>query len=227
MSKKTNPVIQSWAENAAKWIDLIENDKIESRKLVTNAAILKTVLEHNPQKVLDVGCGEGWLVDTLSHRNIQCVGLDAVSAFIERAQKKRKGVFLHLSYQQICEGAFVEGAPFDLICMNFSLFENKKSKRLLSHLKKWLKKEGSMVIQTVHPIEVCENEPYKSGWRKDSWRGLEEEFRTAYKWYFRTFENWSVLFQSVQLELISIQEPVHPKTERPLSVIFVLRKSRS
>ncbi len=65
MSKKANPIIQSWKINAEKWIKTIENSEIESRQLVTNTAILENVLQRKPKSVLDIGCGEGWLVNTL------------------------------------------------------------------------------------------------------------------------------------------------------------------
>jgi len=64
MSKKANPIIQSWKINAKKWIKTIENSEIESRQLITNTTILNNVLQRKPKSVLDIGCGEGWLVNT-------------------------------------------------------------------------------------------------------------------------------------------------------------------
>ncbi len=54
-------VLDSWNNNASAWINTIENDEIESRKLVTNKAIVDAVVSYSPATILDIGCGEGWL----------------------------------------------------------------------------------------------------------------------------------------------------------------------
>jgi len=54
-------IIDSWNKNALSWTRVIREKQIESRVLVTEKAILETVIELNPITFLDVGCGEGWL----------------------------------------------------------------------------------------------------------------------------------------------------------------------
>ena len=65
---KEQYIIQSWQVNAGSWINLIESNGIESRKLITNKAIIDTVLAAKPVSVLDLGCGEGWLSQKLSDK---------------------------------------------------------------------------------------------------------------------------------------------------------------
>lgn len=223
MSKNRNPIIKSWTINADKWIKTIEKEEIESRQLVTNAAILQNILLLNPDNVLDIGCGEGWLVHALTKQGITTTGVDGVKSLIEAAKSKRKGNFEVINYKELSDGVSLKSAPFDLISINFALFENKKTARLIKKLRNYLVDGGNIVIQTLHPFSIDLDGPYKSAWRKDSWKGLKRNFKLPYKWYFRTIEDWITLFRKAGFSLEKLKEPIHPKTGRPASVIFVLK----
>lgn len=223
MSKKANPIIQSWEFNAKKWIKTIENDEIESRRLVTNSAILKNILKRKPEKVLDIGCGEGWLVNTLAKHKIRTTGVDAVASLIENAKSKGKGTFKIASYEKLTKGISFKNEPFDLISINFALFENNKTAKLLKKLPDYLTKNGKVIIQTLHPCFVDMDEFYKSGWKENNWKGLKRNFTQPHSWYFRTLKDWIKLFKKIGLKLEEIEEPIHPKTGRPASIIFVLK----
>lgn len=222
MSKKANPIIQSWKINAKKWIKTIENSEIESRQLVTNTAILNNILQRNPESVLDIGCGEGWLVNTLVKHKIAATGVDAIPTLIEAAKLKGKGKFKVMTYEDLTKGVIFKQVPYDIISINFALFENRKTARLIKKLPRYLTSNGQIIIQTLHPFAVATDKKYESAWRKDSWEGLKRNFKQPHKWYFRTLEDWIKLFKKAKLNLIALQEPIHPKTGRPASIIFVL-----
>jgi len=222
MSKTTNPILKSWALNAKKWIKTIENNEIESRQLVTNTAILQNILIHQPKTVLDIGCGEGWLVNTLVRHEITAVGIDATAKLIKTAKTKGNGAFKVKDYDALIKGIRFKAAPFDLISINFALFENRKTAQLVKKLPNYLAANGKIVIQTLHPFSIGTKEPYKSAWRKDSWEGLKRKFTQPYKWYYRTLEDWVKLFTKTGLVLEAMKEPIHPKTGRPASIVFVL-----
>jgi hypothetical protein len=56
----------SWQANADAWTAAVREQRIESRRLVTDAAILALALA--PLRILDLGCGEGWLRRTAYSR---------------------------------------------------------------------------------------------------------------------------------------------------------------
>ncbi|RBJ73992.1 SAM-dependent methyltransferase, partial [Pseudomonas sp. MWU12-2534b] len=76
MPAPESTLLQSWNHNAKAWIEAIRTGAIESRLNVTNQAIVLAVLGRQPERVLDLGCGEGWLLRELEKRGIDAVGVD-------------------------------------------------------------------------------------------------------------------------------------------------------
>ncbi|WP_254074095.1 hypothetical protein [Burkholderia sp. S171] len=50
-------IIEAWKRNAAPWTNAVRGGEIESRRLVTDRAILDAVLGCSPERVIDLGCG--------------------------------------------------------------------------------------------------------------------------------------------------------------------------
>lgn len=86
-------IIDSWYGNAKAWINAIKNEEIESRKMITNDAIFNTIIHHKPKKILDIGCGEGWLARALANKNIDFFGIDAIPTLIDYANKMSEAKF--------------------------------------------------------------------------------------------------------------------------------------
>lgn len=217
-------ILQSWHTNAGAWTNAIVEETIESRKLVTNKAILDTIKAHEPSSLLDMGCGEGWLcrraaAEIPSLKTI--VGTDAIPALIENASAMfASAKFEVMSYQDFTEGKFPAGRKFDVISFNFSLFGEQLVIELLHVLKNHFTNKGTLIIQTLHPVSACGDQPYEDGWRQGSWNGFSTDFTDPAPWYFRTMESWVSLFNETGYQLADIKEPMHPVTGKQASVIF-------
>lgn len=210
-------IVDSWSKNIAPWIRAIDNNEIESRMEITNQAILMKVISRKPKTVLDMGCGEGWLVHLLTEKGISALGIDATEQFISYAKKYRKGKYKLLSYEQLEEG--LNEQLFDLIVCNFSLIGKNSVNKVLKSISSSLNKGGTFIIQTLHPLLVS-NDDYVDGWREGSWQGFNKEFVDPAPWYFRTLSSWSSLFNANKLQLSSIYEP-KDKNNNLASIIFV------
>jgi len=105
-------IIKSWHINAGAWSRAIGNNEIESRTQSTNKAIIDTIGAENVNTVLDIGCGEGWLVRKLASQGIQATGVDAIESFIQlcnsRVKDTEKTHFLYLTYEDIIEGKLID-----------------------------------------------------------------------------------------------------------------------
>ncbi len=201
---------QSWIDNASAWIAAVRNQTIESRRVATDRAVLEAILECRPSKVLDVGCGEGWLVRALLENGIAARGVDR-SAPLVAAARSLGGDFEVCSYQDLCQRS-----PVDLIVANFSLLEEQLP---FVQLRRALASGGHMVIQTLHPWAVGGSD-YQNGPRVETFAG---QFPAPMPWYFRTLESWIDEFVAADLGILSIREPKHPVSGQPLSLLFVLQ----
>lgn len=214
-------ILHSWHRNADAWTRAVREELIESRRLITDQAIVDAVLDNRPRSVLDVGCGEGWLVRALTAHGIQAIGVDAVPALIEHA-RERGGSFQVAAYDDLIAGRFPQRV--EAVVCNFSLLGEASVERLLAALPSLLEADGRLIVQTVHPLVACGEHAYMNGWRMEAWTGFGNAFPAPAPWYFRTLASWIGLFAASGWQLCELREPLHPQTGRPASVIFVARR---
>lgn len=218
-------VIHSWNQNAQAWIATIENEEIESRKVVTNGAIIDAILSYSPNSILDVGCGEGWLTRELNLRGIEVTGIDGVAVLVEKAKAKGGGKFLVLPYEDITTTSFANNR-FDAVVCNFSLLGKGSVDNLVNLIPSLLKNNRLLFIQTLHPVTTCNQQPYIDGWRQEFWTGLNSQFPEVTPWYFRKLETWVNLLNSAGFSILECREPIHPQQQKPASIIFVAQYNR-
>lgn len=216
-------ILQTWMDNARPWIKAIGRQEIESRKLVTDAAIVQAICALKPQSVWDIGCGEGWLSRQLATKGMQVNGTDAIALLIEKAIELGGAQYQQASYQDIVEGRYQPPHPVDAAVFNFALFGNELVQQLLQAIRPWINNPGHLLIQTLHPFAAAGDEPYTNGWRQGSWQGFSKDFVNPAPWYFRTMEGWISTLHNSGYKLCRIKEPVHPQTQMPLSLILMAK----
>lgn len=212
-------IIASWHKNALPWIKAVREKKIESRRQVTDQALMDAVLACSPGSVLDLGCGEGWLLRELASRNIQGIGTDVVPALIEQAQRAGGGDFRLMSYEEIAAGTLM--LKVDVVVSNFALLGKESVEGLFQAIPSLLKPQGTLIVQTLQPEIACGDHPYQDGWRAGSWAGFSDEFVDPAPWYFRTLDSWRRLFVENGMRLRAVHEPLHPNTQKSASIIFI------
>jgi 2-polyprenyl-3-methyl-5-hydroxy-6-metoxy-1,4-benzoquinol methylase len=220
---QTEEILTTWEINAEPWINAIANNEIQSRIQITNKAIVDTIVQLNPNLVWDAGCGEGWLGKELLKQNIKNFGTDAIATLINKAKTIHENYFV-ANYEQILSGEFKPTLLADLVAINFALFNNEETEELIKYYYNYLPINGKLVIQTLHPIAACGNEPYQNGWRKGSWTGFNTAFSRPAPWYFRTLSQWVTTINQAGFVLNALNEPADHNATLPSSLIIIAEK---
>ena len=215
---RTTEIAASWDANAEAWTQAVRSGAIRSRRAGTDAAILAAIRRVTGRRVLDVGCGEGWLARAIAPDGFDVTGIDGSAALIERARASGGGRFHVMAYETFSAHPDSAGGPFDVAVLNFALLADVISP-LLSAVREILAPDGILLIQTLHPVEVSRGEPYRDGWRVETFGSLDG-FDQPMPWYFRTLASWTDELQRAGFVIECIDEPADESTGRPLSILF-------
>ncbi|PCR95663.1 SAM-dependent methyltransferase [Pseudomonas fluorescens] len=221
MSTPEFTLLQSWHHNARAWTEAIRSGAIESRRQVTDQAVLLAIMGRQPERVLDLGCGEGWLLRTLVERGIEAVGVDGDATLVEAAQAAGSSPVQVASYEDLVEAKVDIGRDYDLICANFSLL-HQDIIPLLAAMNALLVPGGALVIQTLHPWSVAAGD-YQDGWREETFDGFKGQWRPM-PWYFRTLSSWLNALDMAGFQLSSLREPQHPQSPVPQSLLMIAER---
>ncbi|HYH78755.1 MAG TPA: class I SAM-dependent methyltransferase [Longimicrobium sp.] len=210
----------AWVANAAAWTRVVREERIESRRVATGAAIVEAVRQRAPRRALDVGCGEGWLARALAEGGIDVVGVDGSAPLIDAARAAGGGAFHVRSYAEIVADPEALGADFDAVIFNFALLE-KDVGLVLRAVRRCIAPSGALCIQTVHPWAARGDAPYRDAWRTETFSGFDLPFPASMPWFYRTLESWVSLLHDSGYRIVSVREPRHPETSDPLSLLFI------
>lgn len=216
-------IAAAWRRDADAWATVVAEARIESRRLVTDRAIVDCLCALAPRCLLDLGCGEGWLARALAATGVDVHGVDIAPGLVERARAAGGARYSLMPYEDVANDAL--GERFDACVCNFSLLGARSTAALVAAMPRLLSPGGAFVVQTLHPHVACGDQPYRDGWRAGSWAGIDGDFGEPAPWYFRTLESWVALVIEAGLELAAVHEPRHPLTMRPASLILVARRS--
>jgi 2-polyprenyl-3-methyl-5-hydroxy-6-metoxy-1,4-benzoquinol methylase len=218
-------IIRSWNTNAKPWTRAIRSGSIHSRKFATDQGIVdavSSVLGADLRRVLDLGCGEGWLARALRDQGAMVTGIDVVPELVAEAARLGGGEYHIEDYRAIANREWRCG-PFDVAVCNFSLLGKESVDLLLGAVADYLERAGHLVIQTLHPVAACGAYPYQNGWRPGHWQGCSADFSDPAPWYFRTFESWFALLKRSGFDVLECREPTAPEGISPASIIFICK----
>lgn len=212
---------RSWDHNAQAWTTAVRESRIESRRIATDRAIVDAVLRRAPKRVLDVGCGEGWLCRALRNHGLESTGVDGSTELIRAAQSADPEGDYHLlrfaDFDRLPQ--VVVAASADLAVCNFALL-HEDIRPILEAVRTVLRPGGVLLIQTVHPWTAGDTSAYVDGWRTEDFAWSNCNFPHVMPWYFRTLESWVTTIRQSGLVIDDLAEPAHPESKKPLSLLL-------
>ena len=215
---------RAWERNAARWTRTVRDGLIPSRRAGTDEAVAAAIAARNPRRLLDIGCGEGWLIRWLC-RDVDCaaVGIDGSASLIEDARAADPDNSYEVAtYADLIGGKTGLAADFDVAVFNYALFDEQVD-RVLAATAALLASGGVIVVQTLHPWASSQTEAYSDGWRIEDFSAFEGEAWEPMPWYFRTLESWHGIVRSAGLVVVDLVEPKSPADGRTLSLIMVCK----
>lgn len=224
MPERTDPVAElehAWRSNAGLWARAVRDGRIASRA-ITDAAVLATISGRGPRRVLDLGCGEGWLVRRLrADTGGSATGIDGSAELIAAARAADPdGDYRQLSFGDFVAAPEAAGDRYDVAVFNFALFDEAVPD-LLAAAASRLAPGGALVIQSLHPWGVA-GDRYRDGWRTEDFGGIAAAGETwaPMPWYFRTLEGWLRVLRDAGLALQGLNEP-RADAGPPLSLLMI------
>jgi len=210
-------VKEAWDRNAGNWTRVVRDGLIPSRRAGTDAAILAAIAECGPRWLLDIGCGEGWLVRA-AEQAAGCagVGIDGSAALIAAAEAvDTVNRYVALDYTAFIAGGDDIGGDFDVAVFNYSLFAEDVVPLLRAAASR-LVPSGTLIIQTLHPGAGGD------GWQVEDFAAFGGGDWTAMPWYARSLESWRAAIAEAGLRA----ETREPRTEdgRALSLLMICTK---
>lgn len=228
MPDRTDPagrLEEAWRNNAGLWIRAVREGRIASRA-VTDGAIADAVAGRRPARVLDLGCGEGWLVRRLRvDTGCAAVGIDGSSELVAAARAADPdGDYRRLSFDEFVAAPDAAGGGYDVAVLNFALFD-ETAPDLLAAAGACLAPGGAVLVQTLHPWTAAAGD-YRDGWRTEDFAGIAApgEAWAPMPWYFRTLESLIAVIRDAGLALEGLREP-RAADGRPLSLLLAAART--
>ncbi len=225
-AERSRQLEASWVTNADAWTCAVQAGAILSRRAGTDAAILAAIERLPPGRVLDVGCGEGWLSRAMASAGRAVTGIDASAPLIETARAANARLdpaqrprFSVCTYAELPDQLDELGAPFTAAICNFALLDADLGAPLQA-LHRALAPAGTLIIQTVHPFAALANGPYEDGWREEDFASFATPFPATMPWYFRTVGSWLRSVLDAGFTLQRVDEPSAESHPLPLSLLI-------
>lgn len=212
--KNIKEIADEWNAVSQKRQEIIESGKDVSLTFVTSPCIIRNLAKEKLLKVLDVGCGTGYLTHQISTLCDLCYGIDASKESLEIAKKKYSTNNIKFLNSSIAE--FNTDCQFDACVSNMVIMTDPEWEVSLKHIFKLLKDGGQLLIMLTHPCFW----PTYWNYKNENWFNynqelyIEHDFRTSFSetlgvttHIHRPLSMYVNKIRELGFEIIKIEEP--------------------
>lgn len=155
--------IKRWDEFAEKYATNHKEQGDPHKEVYLNPTLFGLMGDIKNKKILDAGCGEGYLSRLMEKAGATVTAIDYSSKMIEIA-KRRTTSELNIEIKQAnCENLyFLVEETFDLVVSNMVIQDLENYQQAFKEIYRVLRNDGVFIFSILHP---CFQTP-KSGWEK-------------------------------------------------------------
>jgi ubiquinone/menaquinone biosynthesis C-methylase UbiE len=220
-------VAASWDTKAALWDSRYDQEGDLNRRIQSDPVLFRLLGKVAGRRILDAGCGQGYLARIVARRGAIVVGVENSSRFYELALAYQAQEPLDIAYHRgsISTMPYLADASFDAIVCNYVLMDTRDYRGAVEEFARILKPGGVAVVVISHP---CFHTPgsrwlcvppdslrreERARWMVDRYfsRGAWQEywgvFDTPFIGFHRTLGDYYHTFQNAGLRVTDLEEP--------------------
>jgi ubiquinone/menaquinone biosynthesis C-methylase UbiE len=144
---------EQWEANAAAFTDLIAGSGTPHHRQILNPCIEQLLGDVRGKRLLDAGCGEGYLSRYYARKGASVTAVDLSERLIETARSltEREGIVVKYRVDDICHLDSISDSEFDIVLANLVLLNVPCFRETLREFYRVLRTGGHLVFSIVHP----------------------------------------------------------------------------
>lgn len=189
------------------WSGADYNKNSEEQKAAAEKT-LKSLTLSGDERVLDIGCGDGYLTSRIAEQVAAAVGLDLSPSMISFANSHYAKD--HLQFRVLDARDLDYEDQFDLITSFTTLHFIPEQLSLLQKIEKALRPAGRLIIDMPTALPAPLQQAVNETMEKKTWSGYFEDFSPG--WRFFTVGEYEKFLDQAHLEPTTIKQVVVPHT---------------
>ena len=144
---------EQWESNAEAFSGLIDGAGTPHHRKILNPCVERLLGEVKGKKLLDAGCGEGYLARYYAKKGADVTAIDLSQRLIETSEQltDSEGVTIDYRVDNVCYIESVPNVEFDVILSNLVLLNVPSLDDAIKEFQRVLKIGGILVFSIVHP----------------------------------------------------------------------------
>ena len=142
-----------WNAGSVSWVDFVRSGKNFYSEYLNGPALKRMVGDVEGKRVLDVGCGEGYLSRFFAKEGAEVVGVDLSDALIKAAMEEEERHPLGVRYfvADAVDLNMLESESFDVAFCYMALMDIRDYKGAISEASRVVRIGGRFVVLIEHP----------------------------------------------------------------------------